>query len=152
MKNFIPFKSAWLLIFAFVNCFASQAQTYNGDLTLSTQNEVNAFNYSEVTGDLNIGYSSLTSDITDFSPLLSLNIVNGNLNIYKNDGIINLEGLNNLSIVGGDFTIKNNENLTSLIGIYNIIDIGGNLTIFQNDKLTNLAGVENNYNRWYIYQ
>ena len=44
------------------------AQTYTGNLSLTSQEEVDAFNYSEVTGSLTIS----GADIVDLSPLSPL--------------------------------------------------------------------------------
>ena len=65
MKKGTLLKSTWVLIFAFTIYFGTQAQVYTGDLTLSSQSEVDAFNYTEVTGNLTMQ----GSDIGDLSPL-----------------------------------------------------------------------------------
>ena len=62
-----------------------QAQVYQGNLTLATQAEVNAFSYQQVTGDLLIGVFAGESDIINLAPLTKLVTVGGSLYIYYND-------------------------------------------------------------------
>jgi len=55
MRNFTLQKSILLLLVAFLFTPLLRAQNpYTGDLTLSNQAEVDAFNYTEVTGELTI--------------------------------------------------------------------------------------------------
>ena len=62
------------VLFLFVVLFLqinTNAQVYNGDLTLTSQAEVDAFNYTSVTGTLTIDES-----------ILLLIIVNSSISIY----------------------------------------------------------------------
>jgi len=52
-----------LLFISFSNL---SAQVYNGDLTLTSQAQVDAFNYTEVTGDLTIN-ESVAGNITNLN-------------------------------------------------------------------------------------
>src|SRR6516164_6696796 len=67
---------------------AAIAQTYNGNLDLMVQADVNAFNYTEVTGDLTIGGGF--PDIIDLSPLSKLTRVGGSLILEFNENLENV--------------------------------------------------------------
>ena len=58
MRNFTLQKSILLLFLAFLFTPMLQAQTYTGNLSLSSQAAVDAFSYTEVTGNLTIGPDS----------------------------------------------------------------------------------------------
>lgn len=139
MKKFTSIKSTWLLIFAFIFCFGTKAQVYTGSLTLSSQAEVNAFSYTEVTGTLRIE----GSDISSLTPLLSLTSVGGGLYIESNLTLISLSGLGNLTSVGGDLFLIENPKLTSLSGLGNLNSVGGNIYFRGNDIFASLVGIEN---------
>ncbi len=143
-RNYIPsnffLKSFYLLIFTFIISLGTQAQIYSGDLTLSSQLEVDAFNYTEVTGNLTIE----GGDITDLTPLLSLTSVGGILNISNNKVLVSLAGLSHLFSFGEGVTISGNDaliNLTGLDGLY--FPNGKNITITNNNSLTSLVRFRN---------
>ncbi len=80
----------------------------NGNLTLSTQAEVDAFHYTEITGSLTIGNpeeGAPSSDITSLKPLLVLTKVDYmvvdhrfiSLVIVNNDYPRDLRGIENIS-------------------------------------------------------
>ena len=118
----------------------ASAQIFNGDLTLSTQAQVDAFNYTEVTGWLTIG-SSL-SDINSLQPLSKLTKVGGDLRINHNDQLQDLQGLENLINIEDGFYIENNASLTSLQGLKNLTTTGW-FQIENNASLTSLQGLDN---------
>ena len=122
----------------------ASAQVYDGDLTLSTQAQVDAFHYTEVTGTLTIGYGSGTtfSDINSLQPLSKLTKVGSSLIIRHNNQLQDLQGLENLTIVEGSLDIINNASLTSLQGLENLTTTG-QLTIEGNMRLTTLQNLEN---------
>jgi hypothetical protein len=117
----------------------STLSIYFGDLTLSSQAEVDAFIYTEVTGRLTIS----GNDINDLSPLSSLITVSGGFYIDNNDALTSLVGLENLSSVGEYVWIQNNEILSSLSSLSSLTSVGGYIWIFNNDVLKNLNGLEN---------
>ena len=88
---------------------------------LRTQAEVNEFAGTEIKGNLTIE----GSDIYDLSPLLTLNSVSGNLLIWHNDSLTNLDGLSSLTLVSGVLEIRNNSALTNLDGLRNISSVNG---------------------------
>ena len=116
-----------------------QAQTYPDALTLSTQEEVNKFNYTEVTGDLTIQ----GADITDLTPLASLTKVGGHIYIINNSSLSSLAGLENLTSMVGHLYIDRNSSLNSLAGLENLTSVGGVFYITNNSSLSSLAGLEN---------
>ncbi|WP_158267666.1 T9SS type A sorting domain-containing protein [Adhaeribacter arboris] len=116
-----------------------QAQTYEGDISLTSQAEVDAFNYSEVTGDLSItGY---TNTISNLHSLASLKKV-GSLYI-GNTALSSLTGLENLTTIEKDLIIRYHEQLEDLKGLKNLVSVGGRLELNANTHLTTLAGLEN---------
>lgn len=151
---------------------------YNGDVLLDSQDDVDnfgLFNYVKINGYLHIrpdvaaNPDAQFTNITDLSPLSSLETVTGTLQIRGNELLPNLNGLNNLTeILGGAstsslfifnndlltslnelqslttaerVTIRNNANLASLQGLENLSEID-DLRIQQNPNLINLNGVE----------
>jgi hypothetical protein len=152
-----------LIIFGFSNMPVT-AQTFVGDAFLTTQIEVDAFNYTEVTGYLLIqesvqgsitnldGLSNLTtvgglglyiqsnSALTNIDGLSSLNSV-VHVHIKNNSALTNLNGLSGLTSTEGFLGIIDNLVLTSLDGLSNLTSIGNNLIIYNNSALTNLDGL-----------
>ncbi|WP_158267581.1 T9SS type A sorting domain-containing protein [Adhaeribacter arboris] len=123
-----------------------QAQIYNGPMILSTQAQVNAFNYTEVTGNLTIQGSG----IYDLRPLAILTKVGGpfrveqtSLGLYSIPGSSSLAGLENLTSVGEGLVITNNSHLSNLAGLKNLASVAGNLVVSNNSSLSSLAGLEN---------
>jgi hypothetical protein len=117
---------------------------YNGDLTLSSQAEVDAFYFTEITGNLTIGGDyNISSDITNLTQLSSLISVGGNLDIFKNDFLTNLGGLENLTYLGGFFSSMNMFALKNVDGLRNLTSINGNLILAGNPSLSNIDGFEN---------
>jgi hypothetical protein len=130
---------------------------YYGDLILSSQAEVDAFYFTEITGSLIIS----GSDITNITRLSCLESVQGvhmlneaNLFIVNNPLLTNLDGLQNLTRVTDGLYIQNNEALTNLDGLIKLTSVGQNygmcgglfgssLIITNNDALTNLHGLKN---------
>ena len=117
------------------------AQTYTGSLTLGTQAEVDAFNYTTVTGVLFIGPGS----ITNLDGLSKLTTVGASV-ILQQTGITNVDGLSNLTSIGASspssymLIISNNPSLTNIHGLSNLSYTGG-VDIERNNSLTNLDGL-----------
>ena len=116
-----------------------------GDVTLSTQAEVNAFNCSEVNGNLTIE----GEDITGFSNLNQLTKIEGNLRVV-NTNTQYLDGLENLEYLGGDLYVRNNDQLVLFFSAafeqgvkFKFETIEGSLTVFDNDQMLSLGGLGN---------
>ena len=115
----------------------SNAQTYTGNLNLTTQAQVDAFNYTEVTGYLSIHQSN----ITNLDHLSSLTSLGGILSIYANPELTNLDGLSNLTSVGGYLFVSNNTLLANIDGLSGLTSVGGFLDFDTNPALTNIDGL-----------
>ncbi len=87
-------KKLVLLTFALL-CFVGFSQTYHGDLTLSTQEQIDNFNYTEIDGSLTIEEAE-PNTILNLIGLSELTTINADLIIRSNKSLENLEGLNNL--------------------------------------------------------
>jgi hypothetical protein len=132
-----------LLLGCFLSIFMlteNKAQVFTGDVFLATQAQVDAFDntITSITGFLVIE----GSDINDLSPLSSLVIVGGILEIRNNPALQSLAGLDALTSVGGILSISNNAALTSLTGLDGLITVGGNLVIQFNNALASLSGLD----------
>lgn len=114
-----------------------------GDVTLTSQAEVNAFgasNYGGITESLTIR-ESVPGNITDLTPLLTLTFVGANLEVSNNSALTNLSGLSNISSLGNSLTIDNNGLLANLDGLSNLTIISNDLSVTNNAELTNLDGL-----------
>lgn len=120
-----------------------EEKVYNGNITLSSQEEVIEFgknNYTTIFGDVFI-----TNSVTDLTPLRSVVLIHNNLEIKNTTDLRNLEGLNSLkttninSAIG--ILIEHNIALESLSGLNNLEFNRGYFYIIDNDKLVNLEGL-----------
>ena len=140
-----------------------QAQVLNNDLTLTTQAQVDAFNYTEINGTLSVtgaditnlnGLSELTKcqnlsisnnpALTSVIGLANLGEVVHNLTIQSNGSLTNVTGFSSLTTVGNlntdALTIANNGNLLNIDGLFSLT-FATKLVISSNSKLTNLNGL-----------
>ena len=144
ITTFIEHRMLLLLLFCiFTTTQILHSQTFVGDKTLKTQDEVNDFgaNYTSITGNLTIG-SSFT--ITNLDALSSLTSVEGTLNIRYNSNLTNVDGLANLEAVQGGLIIVNNDDLTNVNGFSGLTIIeGGTLNVSGNGALVDISGFEN---------
>jgi len=115
-----------------------------GDVTLTTQEEVNDFvtNYpdcTEIDGSLIIGEASggrsSTTQITDLSGLSGLRFVTGNLTISNNNLLADIGFLANIESLGGILTISNNSNLNicSEVFVCSLIDSDPDVVAITNN-------------------
>lgn len=81
---------------------------YIGDLTLSSQAEIDAFNYNIITGNLTIRENQQGA-INSIEKLISLKRVEGNLEIVTNSSLSSINGLDNLVQIGGDLILDSND-------------------------------------------
>ncbi len=125
-----------LLIIALSSVFV-QAQVCQGDVVLTSQEEVNAFNCEVVNGTLLI----TGPDIVSLEPLWMLKRVDEHVILQSLPALESLRGLQNLTDVTCSFEIKDVEKITSLDGLDQLDSIGRNLTVINNDALTSLAGL-----------
>ncbi|MDX2305453.1 MAG: T9SS type A sorting domain-containing protein [Microscillaceae bacterium] len=116
-----------------------------GNITLNTQTQVNAFNCTEITGNLTIDGAS----ITDLFPLNGLLKIGGNLRV-TNTQVFYLDGLENLENLGGDLYIRNNDQMVLFFSAafergvkFKFNTLNGSLTIFDNNNLLSMGGLGN---------
>jgi hypothetical protein len=129
-----------------------------GFAVLNSQADVYEFGqqgYNEVTGTLYIGsfndngqryfpLSTLDTDITDLSPLNSIERIRGDFYILGNPLMTQLHGLENLKLVEGlTMAINLNESLTVISGLNNLESIGKVIYIGNNPALVNYCGLAN---------
>jgi len=145
---------AFSLLFLFSNV---KAQVYNGDLILNSQAQVDAFNYTSVTGSLRVlsagitnvnGLSELTTVGSDFyiastavsnvNPLSNLVSVGKSLAITNNNALANVDGLSNLTFIGEHLSFHDDISLTNVNGLSKLTSIGGGVTLSGNRMLTNI--------------
>lgn len=113
----------------------------SGDVWLTSQEEVDAFGAmgcTQVEGNLWIYNNASLENLDGLSQLTS---VGGNLYIMYNSALQNLDGLSNLTSIGGGLYIRNNASLQNLDGLSNLTSIGGDLYIWDNASLQNLDGL-----------
>lgn len=163
MKNFL------LIFFTFLiwNSSIANAQCPSGNVSFSTQSEINNFkisypsctnfqydilingsnitslaglsNLESISGKLTISNNSV---LTSLSGLSALKKVGGILNISSNPVLVNVNGLSSFTNVeGGAVFISYNPELTNLSGLSSLVSIKGNFDISNNYKLTNLNGL-----------
>lgn len=112
--------------------------TYVGDITFSSQADLDNFDkkYHRVDGKVIITGPTVISLL----PLASLDSVEG-LEIYFNDTLPNLAGLNNLTYVGGTLYIRDNKKLTHINELSKLELVDKDLVFLDNKKLENLDGL-----------
>ncbi len=130
------------LLFALLFSATLWGQCPTGNLTLTTQAQVDAFpsNYpgcSVMPYDLSIS----GSDIDDLTSLDLLKEIEGGLFIFDNISLTSLEGLDSITSIGSELVIDNNDLLTSLVGLENLSSIDSYLTIYDNELLETLSGL-----------
>jgi hypothetical protein len=129
--------------FLFMFTFSKlNAQVLNGDITLSTQAQVDAFNFTQVNGTITIS----GADITNLNGLSELT-KSQNLLIVNNPALTSVIGLASLEEVDHNLTIRHNSALTNITGFSSLTTVGSlnvdALTIDDNDNLLNVDGLFN---------
>ncbi len=109
-----------------------------GDVSLTSQEEVNAFDCTEVTGTLTITGSS----VVDLTPLKNLKRVGEHFIIFATSNLTNVDGLENLEEVNCSLEFKSNTALQQVYGLENIKRVGRNLTFYNNRWLVTLEGIQ----------
>jgi hypothetical protein len=121
-----------------------------GDVILSSQAEVDAFNCTKVTGNLTV----IGADITNLNGLSLLREVYGHLRI-ENVNATSLDGLSHLDSIGRAFLVMNNPSLRLVVGrsfsVHEGIEISYNANLHQISGFNTLkkvgwVGIQNNPN------
>ena len=110
-----------------------------GDITLSTQAEVDACPCSEIQGSLTIK----GDDIVNLDGLSELTSIGGGLEIDNNSNLIDIKGLSSLKTIQWDLIIIQNILLKNLNGLENLEEIGGYLGIMDCESLETIDGISN---------
>lgn len=129
-----------LFLLTFSLSLSNQKGFAQGDITLTTQAQVDAFNSFLYFGDITID----GNNITNLNSLTNLMILGGNLNI-QNTNITNLSGLENIAFAES-VQLKNNSSLNSLMNLGatgNNVSTINNFTIDNCDALVDFTGVNN---------
>ncbi len=108
---------------------------YDGNMTLTSQAQIDAFSYSGVSGSLTIS-EAVPGNITDLTPLQGLEFVES-FNVVNNTALSNIS-LPNLKAVRFNLNINNN---TSLVGMeFPLLEfIGRTIEVKNNDTLLKIA-------------
>ncbi len=112
----------------------------NGTLAVGGA-EFNSFNLQQIiwiSGNLVI-YDN--PNLTNLDGLSSLDGLGGKLHVISNDTLTNLDGLSGITSVGWSLDISSNPNLANLDGLSGITSVGSFLIIRGNDIITNLDGL-----------
>jgi hypothetical protein len=142
IKNRVMKKFAASFLFVLVIFFVSvvKGQVLNGNITLSTQADVDAFNWTQVNGTITITGSGITN-LNGLSELTKCQ----NLVIASNPALTSIIGLANLGEVEHNLTIRHNSILTNITGFSSLTTVGNlnvdALTIDDNDNLLNVDGL-----------
>ena len=117
--------------------YAQNPQIFPGNLTLSTQAEVDAFRYREVSGSLTIS----GEDIVDLSPLSRLRTIGNYLSISYNTALTDVvDAFPSLTSVGAGIYVYYNPNLVKLTGFDALPETGDNIDFWFNDSLARILG------------
>jgi hypothetical protein len=125
----------------FLSISITSAQCPAGNITLTTQAEVDAFaatypGCADLLGSLTIGPST---DIVDLNGLTNLDEITNSLAITGNDNLIDMSGLNGLTSIGTALYILDNPNITALPPFASLTNINsGHIEIIRNDLLTSI--------------
>ncbi len=117
------------------NC--NTCKIYEGNLILTSQAQVDTFDYCEITGNLTI-QEDVAGDITDLSSLATLETLGGGLYFKSNTSITNLDAFHNLKMINGSLELSKNAILANIDGLSGLEIINGNLVISINKKITSL--------------
>ena len=109
-----------------------------GTLVLRSQDEVDNFSETEVSGSLVIASSSGPGGIKNLNGLSDITIISGRLVISGNKDLSSLVGLSSLSKIGDNFYIQDNTSLSSLRGLATLDSIGGSFLVRSNPSLLTL--------------
>jgi len=117
---------------------ASENATYTGDITFTSQDDVDRFNrsYTHIDGKVTISGATIRS----LAPLSSIDSVKG-LEIYFNDTLFSLKGLDNIQFIGGTLYLRGNKNLSHINELSRLAVIEKDLVILDNKNLDNVDGL-----------
>ncbi len=118
-------------------------KVYESDLKKPTIEELHSFfveGFTVINGDVEL---SKTVGLIDMFNLSNVDSINGNFIIYHNDELLSLDGLDNLKSIDGDLTITLHSLLESLTALNSVTSITGSIKISGNNRIKNFSGLEN---------
>jgi hypothetical protein len=123
--------------------YGLQGQCPPFHVTFNSQSDVDDFvntypNCTEINGNLVIS----GADITDLTGLSMLDTILGDLSIYENPLLLQLEGLNAVRLINQRLSIFDNESLSDLNGLNALKTVRFDLGIYRNDALASLSGLD----------
>lgn len=115
-------------------------------ITFTTQEQIDSFqinypNCNVILGDVTIGDVFSNNNINNLNGLNILTSIEGLLKILNPDSLTSLSGLDSLTVIGGNLEIVSANDLTSLSGLGNVTSIGGDLNIRLTHSLVSLSGI-----------
>ncbi len=117
--------------------YAANPNICPGNLTLSTQAEVDAFKCREVSGSLTIS----GEDIVDLGPLSRLQTIGDYLSISDNTELTSVvDAFPGLTTVGGGIFVYDNPNLVVFSGFDALPETGDNIDFWYNEYLARVLG------------
>ncbi|OAB81534.1 hypothetical protein [Cochleicola gelatinilyticus] len=130
---------------AFTTTNECTLNVFEGDVTLTTQTEVDDFasnNYCRITGYLSFSQENDSQDpIVDISAMSNIRSVDSFAVVNTN--LESLEGMQNLSIVSSNIFIDRNNLLIQIDDLSNISSSLHSILLNQNFRLTNVNGLSN---------
>ena len=146
MMKYLPV----FVLFMFLSCSdddstSENLKIYEGSVSLSSQEEVNAFgeqNYDVITEVLSINDNNNSTPVTNLGPLNSISKVQ-TFYVQKTSELENLVGLDGLTTAeNGGIVITENQKLTSLEGLENLSTID-NIVLIDNPSLQTISSLSN---------
>ena len=136
-----------ILLISLLSTYVSSQSCLTEGITFTSQQEIDDFasNYPgcmEIEGDVRI-QEAISGSISSLTGLSQLNLLGGDLFIYRNDALSSLTGLENITSISGRFFVADNAALASLMGCHNLISVEEGITIGNNDLLTDFTGLDN---------
>ena len=116
---------------------------FHGDVTLTTQEEIDAFganNYTVIDGNFTIDEDQNIHNIVFTDKLASITTINGVFKINNMFNWLELPGFENIISVGG-IVITNNWGILDINSLSNIVNISGSITITNNGSLDSYCGI-----------
>ena len=117
------------------------AQCPIGNVTLSSQAEVDNFVAMYPSCEVISGNLQITGAVNDISSLDYITEIQGSL-LIDNTNLTEISNFNNLETVANDFYISNNDALISITGFNSIITLNKNFHIEYNDALQLIDGFD----------
>jgi hypothetical protein len=90
----------------------------------------------EVTGSIIIS----ETDLTDLNFMACVRVVGGEITIFNNDALTNVDGLWSMEEIGTDFIFSGNDAITDFNGLPNVAKLINNLQIRENNAMTAVTG------------